>query len=307
MAYPNILHDVLSFEVNKLDASGGIIKNTLKSDSGHVIYSTKDTSEISFFGGSSYATGAGLMLYGSSHTSTPGYFKLSARNSSNTYELSCNPANGRLTYNGNLELLKPLIYTNSGIKAVEEGREASEYHRHATFYDGSGKEFGAIESAAYNNNTVLLKLQYKHTATDGTASYEHISVGYNYGTGRFYTHAPNPPADSDQPEIATTAWVKDRGVCTTYYKSGTTWYRKYSDGYMECGGRYTGTTVTSATITFPITFSNTNYTLTCQDMEASSTDTDGVDMNIMISNLTTTSFRVTKAKTRQVLWHVCGY
>ena len=90
------------------------------------------------------------------------------------------------------------------------------------------------------------------------------------------------------------------------YKSGNNWYRKYSDGWKECGGRFT-TSGTSCTITFPISFSNTTYTLVCQEMETSATDTDGVDFNILASNLTTTSARFSKANVRQIMYYVCGY
>ena len=51
--------------------------------------------------------------------------------------------------------------------------------------------------------------------------------------------------------------LNGKGIRTvvTSYRSGATWYRVYSDGFIMQGGRNTGTT----SVTFPKAFSNTNY------------------------------------------------
>ena len=45
------------------------------------------------------------------------------------------------------------------------------------------------------------------------------------------------------------------------YSSGTSWYRKWSDGWIEQGGRTGTLSDTSTTVTFPTAFTSTNYTL----------------------------------------------
>ena len=45
------------------------------------------------------------------------------------------------------------------------------------------------------------------------------------------------------------------------YSSGTNWYRKWSDGWIEQGGRTDTLSDTSTTVTFPTAFTSTNYTL----------------------------------------------
>ena len=102
-------------------------------------------------------------------------------------------------------------------------------------------------------------------------------------------------------------WDENLVVCVSSWFSddGTEWYRKYSDDWIEQGGLYSKTG-TSCTITFPIRFRDTNYTLTTQEFETSSTDTEGVDFNILASNLTETGCRFSKGKNRQIKWYACG-
>lgn len=49
-------------------------------------------------------------------------------------------------------------------------------------------------------------------------------------------------------------------VNETWHK-GSNWYRKYSDGWIEQGGTFTKQRDTNITVTFPVAFKNTNYTI----------------------------------------------
>ena len=53
----------------------------------------------------------------------------------------------------------------------------------------------------------------------------------------------------------------DRAVLSTTWAQDTSWYRKYSDGWIEQGGEFTKNRDTNITITFPVAFKNTNYTI----------------------------------------------
>lgn len=46
------------------------------------------------------------------------------------------------------------------------------------------------------------------------------------------------------------------------WQQGLSWYRKYSDGWIEQGGEFTKQRDTNITITFPLAFKNTNYNIT---------------------------------------------
>lgn len=45
------------------------------------------------------------------------------------------------------------------------------------------------------------------------------------------------------------------------WNKGSNWYRKYSDGWIEQGGEFTKQRDTNTTVTFPVAFKNTNYTI----------------------------------------------
>jgi hypothetical protein len=58
----------------------------------------------------------------------------------------------------------------------------------------------------------------------------------------------------------------DKGDAGTAYITntwiqGTSWYRRYSDGWIEQGGEFTKSRDTNVTVTFPVAFQNTNYTI----------------------------------------------
>lgn len=50
-------------------------------------------------------------------------------------------------------------------------------------------------------------------------------------------------------------------VVSKTWISGTSWYRKYNDGWIEQGGEFTKQRDTNITVTFPVAFRNTNYTI----------------------------------------------
>lgn len=50
-------------------------------------------------------------------------------------------------------------------------------------------------------------------------------------------------------------------VLSNTWIQGTSWYRRYSDGWIEQGGEFTKNRDTNVTITFPVAFKNTNYTI----------------------------------------------
>lgn len=53
--------------------------------------------------------------------------------------------------------------------------------------------------------------------------------------------------------------LEARRYVKTSYRSGTTWYRRYSDGWVEQGGQSTMNEVSAPLITLTLTMANTNY------------------------------------------------
>ena len=86
---------------------------------------------------------------------------------------------------------------------------------------------------------------------------------------------------------------------TQTWVSGTSWYRVWSDGYIEQGGLQNTLTI-SLPVTFPKPFTTANYTIT-----AVSTSGEGVPR---FFNCGTTGFSWQPAGASNTgYWHACGY
>lgn len=57
---------------------------------------------------------------------------------------------------------------------------------------------------------------------------------------------------------------------STTWKNGSNWYRKWSDGWIEQGGEFTKVRDTNITVTFPVAFKDTNYTIATSQYAQSS-------------------------------------
>lgn len=53
----------------------------------------------------------------------------------------------------------------------------------------------------------------------------------------------------------------DTAVLSKTWSKGTSWYRRYSDGWIEQGGEFMKNRDTDVTVTFPVAFRDTNYTI----------------------------------------------
>jgi hypothetical protein len=93
--------------------------------------------------------------------------------------------------------------------------------------------------------------------------------------------------------------------CTSYvietWTSGTSWYRKWSDGWIEQGGQntcsYNGTNITLNTA-----FSNNNYTVTATALKDTDTNVEAV-----VASKAPTSMRIRCIGGHPVMWYACGF
>ena len=99
-------------------------------------------------------------------------------------------------------------------------------------------------------------------------------------------------------------WGGKNVVCVETWRSGTSWYRKYADGWIEQGGRIGAY---SGTITFPVSFSNTNYTFLSMPIGRVSNNYYVIET----TSMTTTSINVTwdgeVSKASGIICYACGY
>ena len=77
---------------------------------------------------------------------------------------------------------------------------------------------------------------------------------------------PSPSSNDDS--IPTTRWVntkitesRPKAYITETFKSGTSWYRKWSDGFIEQGGYVDSPYAVTIKVTLHVNFSDTNYTV----------------------------------------------
>ena len=90
---------------------------------------------------------------------------------------------------------------------------------------------------------------------------------------------------------------------TKTWHSGTSWYRKWSDGWIEQGGRIT--TNATTTISFHTAFKDTNYTITVSQNGSASANVS----RVAISARATSNFTVPLIANTMLpcSWFACGY
>ena len=162
---------------------------------------------------------------------------------------------------------------------------------------------GLFQTAYNTSGHVTVGMWAYQPVADGTTTAS-VTVVYP-ASGTPYATAPTPAASSNTTQIATTAWVRGKGVLIESYISGTTWYRKYSDGWIEQGG-YFNCSSHGTTITFYKAFANTNYYL---DGNANTT-TNGIRFASFYNRTTTGAACYTGDDSSfnqgYVYWYACG-
>lgn len=96
-----------------------------------------------------------------------------------------------------------------------------------------------------------------------------------------------------------------KAYITETWSNDTSWYRKYSDGWIEQGGEYTKERDTNITVTFPVAFKDTNYTIsTSQYSRLTSSEAPVCDFAVK----TNTGFAHNYASWGSKMgWFACGY
>jgi chemotaxis protein histidine kinase CheA len=96
-----------------------------------------------------------------------------------------------------------------------------------------------------------------------------------------------------------------KAYITETWSNDTSWYRKYSDGWIEQGGEYTKERDTNITVTFPVAFKDTNYTIsTSKHSRLTSSEPPVCDFTVK----TNTGFAHNYASWGSKMgWFACGY
>lgn len=99
--------------------------------------------------------------------------------------------------------------------------------------------------------------------------------------------------------------LNTRAYLTETWDSGTSWYRRYSDGWTEQGGEYAKPRDTNVSVTFPVAFITTNYTITTsQYARHSPANQAGCDFTVKRTTGFSHNYNSWGA---QWGWFACGY
>ena len=90
-------------------------------------------------------------------------------------------------------------------------------------------------------------------------------------------------------------------------KSGLSWYRKYSDGWIEQGGRTPSLSDGQTTVTFPIEFKDTNYSILTTSVNSSENSTTSIAKSLTTKTAIVTYDVEDGSGTGTVQWYACGY
>ncbi len=122
-----------------------------------------------------------------------------------------------------------------------------------------------VNGAGPDNNGNVNVTEYVHPSSGVTAgtynnvtvnAQGHVMAGSNTTFAKVATSGSYNDL-SNKPTIPATP----KAYVTETWSSGTSWYRKWSDGWIEQGGKITATGYQKVAITLTVAFSNTNYTV----------------------------------------------
>jgi hypothetical protein len=193
--------------------------------------------------------------------------------------------------------------------------------------DKNNKVTGCFQSYIDTNGNYITNI-YTKRSIEGTEKSCSVST-YVGPTGNIWTYAPTPATGDNSTKIATTAYCVNRR-CTTKatttssasitrpcwvvqnYVSGLSWYRVWSDGWIEQGGTYNQdkTSITyDVKISFLKAFSNTNYGLFVTKHSANN-NSPATMWVLGAKTWAKDSFTTNidqQAYTNKVSWYACGY
>ena len=163
--------------------------------------------------------------------------------------------------------------------------------------DKNGNRMGRVEYEYKTDGSHRIGLVDKKDANTGT--YAAVTVGFDVDGNPFC----NFPKCTTKATTTSSAHNANVAVVVQNYKSGTTWYRVWSDGWIEQGGRTSARSANGdQTITYPKAFSDTNYTVIISNMTDLQTNESGA-----IHAITKSNCKVYAWASRQTSWYACGY
>ena len=230
--------------------------------------------------------------------------------------------------------LKGSVGTNDAGKWIEEGLPNIEATWNSCFEDGdlkSAESTGAVTSTV----TTGIHSEIPNTAGNTTVSRKFSAQTDNpiYGNSDHVTPETNTIlvgvyavsvisnfGSADLADIQTSVAnldvkVNNIPISTSYVteswvaEDGLSWYRKYSDGWIEQGGKTKNVTNAGITVTMPLAFSSTNYRVLATVESTVPSNEDGITINPTSESTFFVWGRVygNGNLNKPMSWFACGY
>ena len=287
MSLPNITQEINYIKEEYFPLSGKSI--VLTATKATEIFKSSSNSAIGIRGGSTMNNGAWIALRGEENNSNPGTFELKAINSIDGLSSSLlGKPDGSLTWGGDEVVTHGCTLTKSFKSSHPYLCSRNVDNDRLVVFGGTGSSDGSYIRLS-GMNEISARAEIRTIGADGTG--KSLAI---YPNGDF-KWGGNPVV-----------------VLVESYNSGATFYRKYSDGWIEQGGVFTGQMPASShvTVTFYKSFSNTNYKVILSPVSG---DTSNNTLSVYyghtyygaIFSKATASF-VGRGSTN-TMWYACGY
>lgn len=198
---------------------------------------------------------------------------------------------------------------------IERGANpSSNQYLYIPFYDKNGIEnaknrLAKIEFSRRTDGMTYIQMGVNSPANATGETFCGITARWRLSGGEYVAEtmvSHHPGADSNDYSAATTKWVKDRiaeGKPTAYitktWSSGNSWYRKWSDGWIEQGGQCGN----NGNMNFVTSFTDySNCTLVGSPIGGGHPD----DCYCILNATSNSTFNVRAFRFTGVKWYACG-
>lgn len=291
MALPNVINEINTIKSTYLPKSGGTVTGLIRVPS-FAIGKTGTNDSIHICAGTGYESGSLLRLDGNDHSTRPGEFSLWAGGTTYNKVLSGN-INGNLTWCGSQ------IHTDATYSGVSflKCNETLSYGWNGLQY--FNKNMSASEEATQNVSPTAdwyHIIRMNHANSNGY----YVDLAACFHSDRLYTRRVANGS-------CATGW-NEIPVLVHSWNSGTSWYRKYSDGWIEQGGS-TYLSSNPCNLTFHLTFSNTNYTFVgfYRDIDDNAKITGCAYRTKYTSYIRLVQGYNDNSYPDTIMWYACGY
>ena len=114
-----------------------------------------------------------------------------------------------------------------------------------------------------------------------------------------------------RPRVAALEGARPNATVVQTWRSGASWYRKWSDGFIEQGGTVScgNSSGSDVYVNFHLSFSGTNFQFfrSSHDPNNGNSSTNHLDSGFKVKSARNVMFRAHGSRTPTADWFACGY